>query len=170
MHAPPQMEHGHYGPNPLGCNRRQPQEHGVGRPMQNHESYARLAANHAQSWEIQATYTVQGMSLHPLMKTAIAEGKAQLFERAKSSRIKKEVMEKFMQCIECGIAGQEAPIPKFIPELREAMRDQNTIGTSKLLQGYMARSWVTAMKRAEVKRPHQCAKTLQRLLWDILFQ
>ena len=74
-----------------------------------------------------------------------------------------------MQCIECDIERQDAPIPKFIPELREAMRDQNTIGTSKLLQGYMAKSWVTAMKRADVKQPHQLAKTLQRLLWDILW-
>jgi hypothetical protein len=59
-------------------------------------------------------------------------------------------VEKFMQCIECDIERQDAPIPNFIPELREAMRDQNTIGTSKLLQGYMAKSWVTAMKRADV--------------------
>jgi hypothetical protein len=40
----------------------------------------------------------------------------------------------------------------------------------KLLQGYMAKSWVEAMKRAGVKRPHQMAKTLQRSLWDIIFQ
>ena len=99
--------------------------------------------------------------LHPLMKKAVAEGKAQLLDSGRSSRINKEVLEKFMQCIECGVAGQDAPIPKFIPELREAMRDQNTIGTQKLLQGYMAKSWVTATKNANVKQPHQCAKTLQ---------
>jgi hypothetical protein len=154
----------------------------MGKSMQDNESYARLAANHAQSWEIQAAHTVPGLQhadktfehlfrcSHSLMKKVVTEGKAHLLNSARSSRINKEVLEEFMHCIECGITGQDAPIPTFIPELREAVRDQNTICTQKLLQGYMAKSWVTAMKSANVKRPHQCTKTLQRLLWDILFQ
>ena len=107
---------------------------------------------------------------HPLMKKAVSEGKTQLLESARSIRINKEVLEQFMHCIESGIAGRDAQLSTFYPELNEAVRDQSKIGTHKLLQGYMAKSWITAMKSTNVKHPHQRAKTLQRLLWDILFQ
>jgi hypothetical protein len=102
------------------------------------------------------------------MARAVSDSKQQFASRARDLEINKEVVEKFMQCIECGIEGRDVPIPKFIPELREAMTDQNTIGTSKLLQGYIAKSWIEAMKRTGVKRPHQIAKTLQRSLWGII--
>ena len=79
-------------------------------------------------------------------------------------------MEAFMTCIECGILGTDAPTTTFIPELCRAVADQNAIGTTKLLQGYMAKSWIAAMKTAKVKQPHAMAKILQKSLWDILFQ
>jgi hypothetical protein len=41
---------------------------------------------------------------HPLMKKAVSEGKRRLLDRARDCRINREVMEKFMQFIECGIA------------------------------------------------------------------
>ena len=107
---------------------------------------------------------------HPLMVKALSDSKEQFVSRARDIGIHKEVVEKFMQCIECGIDRRTAPLPTFPQELRGAMTDQNTIGTSKLLQGYMAKSWVDAMKCAGVKHPYQKAKTLQRSLWDVIFQ
>jgi hypothetical protein len=75
-----------------------------------------------------------------------------------------------MTCIECGIKGTSAPTSHSIPELRHVIADQNAIGTTKLLQGYMAKSWVDAVKLARVKQPYAMAKILQRSLWDTLFQ
>ena len=75
-----------------------------------------------------------------------------------------------MTCIECGIKGISAPTSDSIPELRHVIADQNAIGTTKLLQGYMAKSWVDAMKHAGVKQPYAMTQLLQRSLWDILFQ
>ena len=106
----------------------------------------------------------------PLMVKAVSDSKQQFASHARDLGINKEVVDKFMQCIECAINGRGVPIPKFIPELREALTDQNTIGTSKLLQGYIAKSWIEAIKRTGVKRPHQIAKTLQCSVWDIIFQ
>jgi hypothetical protein len=109
---------------------------------------------------------------HPMMQKAVSEGKQQLLDRAQDCKIKRKVMEKFMTSIECNIMGIDAPIPQFLPELCRAVADQNknNIGTAKLLQGYMAKSWILAMEQAGVKRPHAMAKTLQRLLWDTLSQ
>jgi hypothetical protein len=115
--------------------------------------------------------TFEHMYLHPPSnEESVSESKQQLLDRAQDCKINREVMEKLTTCIECGISGVDTPIPKFIPELRRAVADQNTIGTTKLLQGYMAKSWISAMKQAGVKRPHTMAKTLQRSLWDTLFQ
>jgi hypothetical protein len=107
---------------------------------------------------------------HPLMKKALLESKQLLLDRAQACRINKRVTEAFMTCIECGIKGTSAPTSNSIPELRRALADQNAIGTTKLLQGYMAKSWVDAMKHARVKQPYAMAKILQRSLWDTLFQ
>jgi hypothetical protein len=107
---------------------------------------------------------------HPLMKKALIESKQLVLDRAKACRINKRVTEAFMTCIECGIKGTSAPTSNSIPELRCVLADQNAIGTTKLLQGYMAKSWVDAMKHTRVKQPYAMAKILQRSLWDTLFQ
>ena len=70
-------------------------------------------------------------------EAVVSESKQQVSDTARARRINKEVMEKFMQCIDCGIEGNNSPIPILIPKLRQAVYDQNIIGMHKLLQGYM---------------------------------
>jgi hypothetical protein len=68
---------------------------------------------------------------NPLMVKAVSDSKQQFASRTIDLGITKRVVENFMQCIECGIEGRDAPIPTSAPELQEAMMDQNAIGTSK---------------------------------------
>ena len=67
---------------------------------------------------------------HPLMVKAVSDSKQQFTSHARDLGITKGVVEKFMQCIECGIEGRDAPIPTSVPELQEAMTDQNAIDQS----------------------------------------
>lgn len=80
-------------------------------------------------------------------------------------------MDHFINCIRKGIRGKAATPPMQPNELRQAIVDQNSISTSKMLQGYIAQSWTAALREATgCKHPNTCIRALHRLLWSTLFK
>jgi hypothetical protein len=81
-------------------------------------------------------------------------------------------MDKFIKYIECGIAGEKISVPSEPIELRKAILDQNSIGTDKLLQGFIAKSWAKALPAMGSAEKHvpSAIRSLLILIWDTLFQ
>jgi hypothetical protein len=77
----------------------------------------------------------------------------------------------FFSCIKCGIAKTDAPVPNHPHELATAVKHQSRIGTHKMLQGFLSRSWRDALQTSGFKGNHQLGlKHLHLLLWNQLFQ
>jgi hypothetical protein len=77
----------------------------------------------------------------------------------------------FLSCIKCGIKQTAAPVPKHPHELATAVKHQNRIGTHKMLQGFLAKSWGDALRATGYKGNHQLGLIrLHKILWEHLFQ
>jgi hypothetical protein len=109
---------------------------------------------------------------HPLMKKTLVDTLAQVHKQGMKSHMKRHFMDKFIKYIECGIAGEKIPVPTEPIELRRAILDQNSIGTDKLLQGFIAKSWAKALPAMGSAEKHvpSAMRSLLILIWDTLFQ
>ena len=86
------------------------------------------------------------------------------------SKTPRPFMDKFIACLEAGIQGKELPAPSGSPALKQAIQHQNQIGTPKLLQGYLARSWADALEEFGCKRVPSKISWLLQQVWGILCQ
>jgi hypothetical protein len=106
------------------------------------------------------------------MKKILADTLAQVHKQGMKSHMKRHFMDKFIKYIECGIAGEKIPVPTEPIELKRAILDQNLIGTDKLLQGFLAKSWAKALPAMGSAEKHvpSAMRSLLILIWDTLFQ
>jgi hypothetical protein len=86
-----------------------------------------------------------------------------------AGKLPRAFIDRFISCIEVGIREEEATVPEGPPKLRLAVQHQNKIGTSKLLQCYLAISWVEALKEFGCKRVNTKISWLLRQLWETVF-
>ena len=81
-----------------------------------------------------------------LMKKALSESFETMRKVAWSTGVPDQAMDAFMSCITNGIHNRPATPPQYPKELEKAVEDQNKIGTCKLLQGFMAKSWLEVLE------------------------
>ena len=107
---------------------------------------------------------------HKLMKKATKESLEAIHKSGRGSgMMPRPFMDKFIACLEAGIQGEELLALSGSPAMRQAIQHQNQIGTSKLLQGYLARSWADALEEFGCKRVTSKISWLLRQIWDTLF-
>jgi hypothetical protein len=104
------------------------------------------------------------------MVKAISESLQNLHEGGRGAgKLPRAFIDRFISCIEAGIRNEEATVPEGPPKLRLAIQHQNKIGTSKLLQGFMAISWADALIELGCKRVNTKMAWLLQQLWDMIF-
>jgi hypothetical protein len=107
---------------------------------------------------------------HSLMVKAISESLHNLHEGGRGAgQLPRAFIDRFVSCIEAGIREEPAPVPDGPPKLRLAVMHQNAIGTSKMLQGYLAISWAEALSEFGCKRVNTKMSWLLRQLWETVF-
>ena len=83
---------------------------------------------------------------HKLMKKAVADALATVHKGGTGAgKLPRPFMDKFVGCLEAGIRDEDAMTSIESPALRRAIEHQNRIGTTKLLQGFVAKSWADAL-------------------------
>ena len=107
---------------------------------------------------------------HALMREARNDALTKIEDICLSMSLKDAFTRAFISCVKHGMNNTPAPIPSHPHELATAIRHQNTIGTGKMLQGYLARSWCAAVKKTGRKEPLNAVKRLHVVLWEQLFQ
>jgi hypothetical protein len=107
---------------------------------------------------------------HALMRTARADALEKIEDICLSMSLTNDFTRAFASCIKHGITQTPAPVPAYPHELATAVRHQNKIGTHKMLQGFLARSWCAAIKKTGRKEPVQALTRLHVVLWEQLFQ
>jgi hypothetical protein len=108
---------------------------------------------------------------HKLMKKAVADALATVHKGGTGAgKLPRPFMDKFVGCLEAGIRDEDAMTSIESPALRRAIEHQNRIGTTKLLQGFVAKSWADALTEFGCQRVSTKMSWLLRQIWDILFQ
>lgn len=108
---------------------------------------------------------------HHLMAEAREDALEKIRDTCRLMKIADSYSQAFLSCIKCGIKQTVAPVPKHPHELATAVKHQNRIGTHKMLQGYLAKSWGDALRATGYKGDYRLGLTrLHKILWEHLFQ
>jgi hypothetical protein len=107
---------------------------------------------------------------HALMREARNNALEKIEDICLSIILKDAFTRAFISCARHGMNNTPALVPSHPHELATAVRHQNKIGTGKMLQGYLARSWCAAIKKTGRKEPLEGLKRLHVVLWEQLFQ
>jgi hypothetical protein len=109
--------------------------------------------------------------LHHLMTEALEDALEKIDDICHSTTIADSFSRALLSCINCGTTQTAAPVPNHPHELATAVKHQNRIGTHKMLQGYLAKSWGEALRATGYKGNHRLGLArLHRILWEQLFQ
>ncbi len=105
------------------------------------------------------------------MTEALEDALERIEDICHSMKIADNLTRAFLSCIKCGTKQTAAPVPNYPHELATAVKHQNRIGTHKMLQGYLAKSWGEALRATGYKGDYRRGLTrLHRILWEHLFQ
>ena len=107
---------------------------------------------------------------HYLMKNALHDALEKVKEICQSMQIANSFTQAYLSCINSGIAKKRAPVPEHPHELATAVKHQNRIGTHKMLQGFLARTWCNALQASGYKKYQLGIKRLHQIMWEHLFQ
>jgi hypothetical protein len=107
---------------------------------------------------------------HHLMKQAVHGAIEKITDTCSAMRLNSTFTKAFISCITNGILETHAPVPSSPHELATAVKHQNSIGTHKMLQGFLASSWSAALKATGHKKHQQSLRRLHVFLYDLLFQ
>ena len=107
---------------------------------------------------------------HHMMKEKLEEALQAMHDSLLNWEVHCKVVDAFLMCVRNGISGKSIQMPLAAPKLQQAVKDQIRIRTDKLLQGFLAKSWVDALVESRSKRPDIRAADLHRSVWDTLFR
>ena len=107
-----------------------------------------------------------------LMKDALSEALENVYKSMLSTGIKRNIADWYHKCLLSGISGEPLTPPEGPEKLTKAVSDQIQIGTDKMLQGFLAKSWREALEESGCKSKllNHHTLSLHRHVWTTLFQ